>query len=245
MNAAQSQLADRAAYLIGVGETLLKGIKTVEKVRERPNLLGRGGTYIHTSETGDSQGFLKWRTQCVTLLDNYKEASPRHAKLCDEAAQYGFGSATIVWLLAQLEAFRGDLNAGMFATLKSRVEAGIVQALLEEALTSFDGIAPTDLQAGLSGTIACAVLEHVIRTLCESATPAIPTKDVGGKPTPVTLLADKLATSGVIEKSERDQLHGWLKQRNKVAHGDLKSISTDEVKIMVATIKLLVNKYMG
>ncbi|MEW6416593.1 MAG: DUF4145 domain-containing protein [Nitrospirota bacterium] len=172
---------DRFDELIRVGENIEENMKTIHgrrfssfvqpgRVRQEPN-----------KHVVDWSEFSKWKTNCVSLLSQIVPLKHPHQKLIENFNKIKNLADHLRWGIATLKGIKEDFEKDFLGDLLLQVESeiagdymGQAEKLLEEGQSGkFDHV-PAVVLSG-------AVLEKVLRTLCNNQQPPISTTKSNGE----------------------------------------------------------------
>ncbi len=154
-------------------------------------------------------------------------------KLVDNSYQYNGKYA-----LGILTAIRDQIKGGWIETTRGLVSAEVFADFLEMAEHLLD-----QKYKDPAAVVVGSVLEEHLRQLC--ATVGVPVVDSStGKAIPRkadSLNAD-LVKAGKYSILDQKQITVWLDLRNKAAHGKYSEYTTDQAKLMVASVRDFISR---
>jgi hypothetical protein len=170
-------------------------------------------------------------TRLASAVDRLAPAGSRYRTSAQAAlAQYGAtNSYNIQHLAGILQALRADYEAGYLQSVEELIHADLFSDFLEmaEYLLSEGYKDPAAVIAG-------GVLEEHLRKLCVRNGVAIETN---GRPRKADALNADLANAGVLTKLDHKSVTAWLDLRNKAAHGKYTEYSSDQVALLLQSIR--------
>lgn len=233
--------------LISVGEELGKNTKTIAgrvfsggfvnpgRIRKEPD-----------KQVVQWPDFVKWRTNCISLLSQVIFPEHPHHRLIDSFGRIKNTLEHLQWGIATLTGIRDDVERNLLGDLSLQVESqiagdymGQAERLLEEGQSGkFDHVPA----AVLSG----AVLEKALRSLCDRQQPQISTTKLNGEQKTLDPLITDLKKAGVYNEAKAKQLRAWAAIRNHAAHGEFDEFGRKDVEDMIRGIKnFLADYYNG
>ncbi len=191
----------------------------------------------------DASRMSEWMTRCATLLDHAVPKQSIHVKWIEEMSKWLPSEHVPDHVIPKLNAFRKDLESGLFDTLISRIDAEIAadymsqaDELLAEGQRGNHDHVPAAVLAG-------ATLEKRLRKLCEAQTPKIDLLMANGKKKMLNTLIDDLKTAGLYNETRAKQLRHWAGIRNHAAHGEFDQFHRIDVENMLPGIKSFLEEF--
>jgi hypothetical protein len=235
---------DRFDELIHLGKNIEKNMKTIpgrrfstfvqpDRVRQEPD-----------KHVVDWSEFSKWRTNCVSLLSQIVSLEHPQQKLIENFNKIKNSADHLLWGIATLKGLKEDFEKDFLGDLLLQVESeiagdymGQAEKLLEEGQSGeFDHVPA----AVLSG----AVLEKVLRTLCNNQQPPISTTKSNGEKKTLDLLISDLKKADVFNEAKAKQLRAWAAIRNHAAHGEFDQFTRKDVEQMIKGVKNFLEDYL-
>ncbi len=140
-------------------------------------------------------------------------------------------------LMGIVEALRHDYAADALATVQELIRAEVFGDFLEMAEHLLD-LGYKDPAAVLVG----GVLEQHLRKLCLGAAIEI---DSNGKPKKADTMNSELASCNVYGKLDQKSVTSWLDLRNKAAHAEYASYSSEQVQLMLLGVRDFIRRLNG
>lgn len=225
---------DRLEELILAADEILKTVKIIENDRYgAPSI-----RYIPPREFRvDNELFVKWRVNCVSVLQGIIPPNSVHRGLIDAFGQVSANQGNVRGGRATLQALKNDLEKGFLEDISGAVESEIAgdymgqaeQLLSEGQSGKFDHV-PAAVLTG-------AILERALRTLCERQSPKIPLANAKGEPKTLNPLIDDLKKAGAFTEMKAKQLRGWAAIRNHAAHGEFDLFTRSDVEQLLHGVK--------
>lgn len=243
--ALKKRYIDRFDELINTGENIEKSMKTIPGRRfnsfAQPDLV-RQEPDKHVVDWSD---FSKWRINCVSLLSQIVPLEHPHQKLIENFNKIKNSADHLRWGIATLKGIKEDFEKDFLGDLLLQIEAeisgdymGQAEQLLEEGQSGkFDHVPA----AVLSG----AVLEKVLRTLCNNQQPPISTTKTNGDKKTLDPLITDLKKIGVFNEAKAKQLRAWAAIRNHAAHGEFDQFDRKAVEEMIVGIKNFLEEHLN
>jgi hypothetical protein len=133
------------------------------------------------------------------------------------------------WLMGIVEALRHDYAADALAPIQELIRAEVFDDFLEMAEHLME-LGYKDPAAVLIG----GVLEQHLRKLCLRANID---NESNGKPKKADTLNSELVAAKVYDKLDQKGVTSWLDLRNKAAHAEYSSYSSDQVKLQLLGVR--------
>lgn len=224
----QGKFLKRFDDLIQEGEGIRDGIKVTP-----------GGWNSHLGhQTPDTEEidwprFVKWRFNCMSLLDPIVPKEHANREPTEVLREMSCKRGEIEWGIAMLKAIKDDFEQGMFIDLAAQIEA--------ELAADYLGQAEYLLGEGKSGkfdhvpaaVLAGAVLEKTLRSLAAKQNPPIDLLTQKGDPKTMAPLIEDLKKAGVFVETKAKQLRLFAGIRNDAAHGDFHKFERMDVELML------------
>lgn len=136
-------------------------------------------------------------------------------------------------IVGDLTGLQSDYENGFLDDLQERVVAEISADYMGQAEAMLN-----DETVGKYGPVGCAVLVGVVledrlRRWCERQTPALETRQKGGKNKTLGPLIEEVRRKKRLENQILRQLQWWADIRNHAAHGESDRFSREQVDLMV------------
>ena len=198
----ESKYLARLDELIREGEAIKKAIRTEQGAFD-PWFPENGEQVYYVV---DFARFVKWRTNCASLLTQMVPAANVHRGASERFAAMSNTKDNVEYGTALLRALKEDYAQGFLGDLSMQIES--------EVAANYMGQAENLLQEGTAGkydhvpaAVLCgAVLERSLRTLCERQTSPVPAKDAKGKPLMLNSLIDALKKTHLYNEAMAKQL---------------------------------------
>lgn len=212
-------------------------IQTGSELKELSKQVQSGGNFI-TGETHyrtkyylPYDEFTEWKTNCVSLLDVVVPVSSIHRKSVDRFHDLSSDPSTKNFGVSFLKAILHDFENGFLDDVQHQIDAELNADYLIQAESL--------IQNGVSekahipaAVIAGAVLEHGLRSICESLQPPEPIES-NGKRLTLGALIDSLKKRGIYNELTAKQLRAFADIRNAAAHGNFDEFTSNQVENMV------------
>lgn len=235
---------NRFNKLIQEGENVINSLTEVQVMDPEP-----GYSPIEGYEP-DTESYVKWKTNCITLLNQILTKNSVHYYLVKEFISLKsvdedlVSKEFLIAKVAKLKAIKDDFEEGFLEDLSLQIEAEIsadymtqAEALLNEEKTGRYNHVPAAVLAG-------AVLEKSLRTLCGKQVPPIQTLNDNGKPLTLHPLTEELKKAKVFNEVLAKQLQAWAVIRNKAAHGEFDKFNSPDVELMIKGVNNFLATYM-
>ena len=186
----------------------------------------------------------EWRTRVINLLN---VVLPKNNPILKSVASLNFQSnlnEKVDELFGALRGVQADFESGLFESLQKRIEAEMSVNFLEQAeqlLKEKDNHHYSYIPAAV---LAGAIVEKILRSLCERNDPPIKTVKPNGQPKTMNALIDDLKKAEVLDEIWSKQLKAWADIRNAAAHGRTEAITPDQVKTMLGAIPSFLTQFM-
>jgi hypothetical protein len=233
----RQKYAERLAELIRRGEAVSVSSKT-----EMSENWVTGKTTSRVVETVDWPEFVKWRTNCTTLLDQLVPTSSVHRVTADGFKTIKNNRDSLQFGIQFLKAVSEDFDQGFFDDIGTQIEAEIAADYLGQAKTLVESELREQISSAPAAVLSGAVLEKCLRSMCEQLSPPEPTTLNNGKPLTLNPLIDALRKRGAFNELMAKHLRAWADIRNSAAHGRFEEFTTDQVKAMVRGIELFLTQ---
>jgi hypothetical protein len=218
------RIVDRLGELIKRGEEILQ---------TRYSRSGEG--FIYFGDDGiNSELSHQWGTSCLNLLGRvFGRESDQYTKFNDFFPKF-HDYSPVKRALGVLKAAKDDYENGYLFETRALIQAEVFDEILEQAehLFSSGYHEPAAVVAG-------AVLEDGLRKLCQRRGISLPAKATLD-PMNVALAKDG-AYSSLVQK----RITALADLRNKAAHGKWTDFSKDDVKDMLAQIRLFMEQHFS
>ena len=150
--------------------------------------------------------------------------------------QIPFKSDSVPKLLGALRALREDYANDFLYSFNEMVDAEVFADILEQA----EYLLKQDY-FGASAVVAGVALESHLRKLAEKN--QIPIKSADGKYVKADSLNGDLLKNQIIDKTMNKAITSWLGIRNDAAHPDAKQIDKGMIELMIAAIRIFIEKH--
>jgi len=231
----------RFAFLILEGEAIQETVKNIPG-EYCEDFHGRGRQRPSTQQM-DWKRVVKWRINCISLLDQIIPAKSVHRPAIEtfrginKASQLEWGVNTLRGLKDDFEnGFLGDLSALIESAIASDY-MGQAEGLLHEGQNGRYDHVPAAVLAG-------AVLEKALRTLCEKQEPIIAVLNPKGEPKTLNPLIDDLKKAALFNEAKAKQLRGWAAIRNHAAHGEFDQFTRSDVEQLLQGVNSFLADYL-
>jgi hypothetical protein len=225
------------AELIRRGEA----VSVSSKTKKSENWV-TGKTTSRVDETVDWPEFVRWRTNCMTLLDQLVPTSSVHRVTADGFKTTENNRDSLQFGIQFLKAISDDFDQGLFDDIGTQIEAEIAADYLGQAKTLVESELREQISSAPAAVLYGAVLEKCLRSMCEQLSPPEPTILNNGKPLTLNPLIDALRKRGAFNELMAKHLRAWADIRNSAAHGRFEEFTTDQVKAMVSGIELFLTQ---
>jgi len=236
---------DRFDELISVGEGIAHRVQTIPgKVKES---FVRGTLYKEKERYKiETAAFYQWKVNCANLISQVVPSQHTHRKIVKVFRDLMPRIEQVQWGVANLRALKEDFEKGSLGNLLLQVESelaadymGQAEGLLVEGQQEkFDHV-PAAVLAG-------AILEKVLRTLCDQQQQPISTIKSSGERKTLDPLISDLKKAGVFNETKAKQLRAWAAIRNHAAHGEFDQFARKDVEDMIRGIRnFLADYYHG
>jgi len=214
-----SQLIETGAALQVITETVQEGAD----INDKP-------TYRKRQRIPYDE-FTQWKTNCLSLLDVIVPASSIHRPSVLRFTNSTNNPSSKAFGVPFMKAILDDFENGFLDSLHLQIDAELNADFLVQAESLIEhGVAE---KAHIpAAVIAGAVLEHGLRSICQSVEPPEPTESKG-KRLMMSALIDSLKKRGVYNELTAKQLRAFSDIRNAAAHGDFDAFDPDQVSNMV------------
>jgi hypothetical protein len=239
----QKKYIARFIELIEVGEMIAGNITTISGRRHQNFVTGeyRKDPDKHVV---DWEAFSKWRTNCISLLSLVIPQDHVHQSLIKNYNKLSNSGDHVRWGLAAMKGLKEDLEKDLLGDLVSQVESSVAadymgqaEKLLKEGQSEkFDHV-PAAVLAG-------AVLEKILRTLCNQQQPPILTIKANGESKTLNPLIDDLKKAGLFNEAKAKQLRSWADTRNHAAHGEFDQFTRNDVDQMLTGVNNFLADYL-
>ena len=227
----RQKYAERLAELIRRGEAV-----TVSRKTETSENWVTGKTTSRLVETVDWPEFVKWRTNCTTLLDQMVPTSSVHRVTAERFNTIKNNRDSLHFGIQFLKAVSEDFDQGFFDDIGTQIESEIAADYLGQAKTLVESELREQISSAPAAVLSGAVLEKSLRSMCEQLSPSEPTTLNNGKPLTLNPLIEALRKRGAFNELMAKQLRAWADIRNSAAHGRFEEFTTEQVKAMVTGI---------
>ncbi len=239
----QKKYIARFDELIEVGESILSSVKMIPGRRHESFVTGEY-SQGPDKQVADWDAFLKWRTNCVSLLSLVIPQDHVHQGIVKSYNKLSNSGDHVRWGLAAMKGLKEDLEKDLLGDLVSQVEGGVA--------ADYMGQAEKLLKEGQSGkfdhvpaaVLTGAVLEKTLRTLCDQQQPPIPTIKANGEPKTLNPLIDDLKKAGLFNEAKAKQLRAWADTRNHAAHGEFDQFNRNDVEQMITGVNNYLADYL-
>lgn len=184
------------------------------------------------------------KANIISLLDQVLPADHAHRKWMDELSRpedfskgRDYYQTKYKSLYGRLSGLRSDFEKGMLGNLSLIMEAQIATAYLDQASQLLAEVERNDFKHVPAASIAGAVLERELRTICH--TKGIATSKRDGLDRLIKNLADD------FNEDEHEKLMSWKAIRNHAAHGHFDKFSKEEVEEMLIGLGDFFDKHLS
>jgi hypothetical protein len=228
----RQKYAERLAELIRRGEAVPVSNKTITS----DNWV-TGKTTSRRVETIDWEEFVKWRTNCLTLLDQLLPSNSVHRVTAEQFKTIKNNRDSLQFGIQFLKAISEDFDQGLFVDIGIQIETEIAADYLGQAKKLVESELREQISSAPAAVLAGVVLEKCLRSMCEHLSPPEPTTSNNGKPLTLNPLIDALRKRGAFNEGQAKHLRTWAHIRNNAAHGQLEEFTTDQVISMIKGIE--------
>ena len=176
-------------------------------------------TLLHTAIERASPAGTKYRENAQKIIDRHSVNHPHNLK-----PLYGI-----------LKAIREDFANGNLQSIQELIHGELFSDFLEMAAHLLDE-GYKDPAAVLGG----GVLEGHLRSLCNKN--GVSTLKPDGKPKNSETLNTELAGAGFISKLDQKNVTAWLGLRNNAAHGDYAKYTSEQVALLLDSVRNFVTR---
>ena len=175
---------------------------------------------------------------CLRMKQTLLDMSPRGSEYWNYATSVSspFKYDSVAHLLGALNSLREDYAKGFLIGFNEMIDADIFTDILEQAEYL--------LKQGYfraSAVVAGVALESHLRKLAEKN--QIPITSDDGKYVKADSINGDLFKNQIIDKTMNKSITSWLGLRNDAAHPDAKQIDEGMIELMIAGIKVFIEKY--
>jgi len=229
----RQKYAERLAELIRRGEAVPVSSKTISS----ENWV-TGMTTSRLVETVDWPEFVKWRTNCTTLLDQLLPTSSAHRVTAEQFKTIKNNRDSLQFGIQFLKAVSEDFDQGFLDDIGMQIETEIAADYLGQAIMLVESELREQISSAPAAVLAGVVLEKCLRSMCEHLSPPEPTTLNNGKPLTLNPLIEALRKRGAFNEVQAKHLRAWADIRNSAAHGQFEEFTTEQVKAMIRGIEL-------
>jgi hypothetical protein len=233
----RQKYAERLAELIRRGEALPVSSKSVSS-----KSWVTGETTSRLVESVDWPEFVKWRTNCTTLLDQMLPTSSVHRLTAEQFKTIKNNRGSLQFGIQFLKAISEDFDQGFFDDIGIQIETEIATDYLGQAIILVESELREQISSAPAAVLAGVVLEKCLRSMCEHLSPPEPTTQNNGKLLTLNPLIEALRKRDAFNEVQAKQLRAWAAIRNSAAHGQFEEFSTEQVKAMIRGIRLFLTQ---
>lgn len=231
----------RFVNLISEGEAIEQAVETIPG-QYRENAFRR--TYqTQATQRMDWPRVVKWKTNCISLLEQIIPATSVHRKSIDTFQQINAPNQ-LAWGVSTLRALVEDLERGFLDDLSAQIESAMAGDYLRQAEDLLNEGQSGKYDHVPAAVLAGAVLEKALRTLCEQQDPPIAVLTAKGKPKTLSLLIDDLKPASICNEAKAKQLRAWAATRNHAAHGEFVQFNRSDVEQLIQGVKTFLAEYL-
>lgn len=182
----------------------------------------------------DTARFLKWKTNCLSLLDAIVPRNHLHRTTIQMFQQQVTGYKNLDWAIGVLNGIADDFDRNLLTASVAEIEYEISCDYLDEAkgLLSAQGVSDSNITT--AAVLTGVALERRLRRLwVEHHAPGAETD----KPKRLGALIDDLRKTNVITETKAKQLRAWADIRNHAAHGDQEQFTINDLRYMIDGVK--------
>lgn len=241
-------LSRRLSALIEDGEKLLESVQ-VETRWSKPYLIGSHQvreSKPYEVESIDRMALSEWTARCRIELEDIFGSNPTFATVLSQMAvleRHVFSAIKIRigHFLGVLRAARATIEIHS-ESLQSKLASLVSDDLLRQAecLVEDGSVMNRYLPAAV---LAGAVLENVLRRVCERQFPPIETEHPDGRFRKMNDLINDLKKQGVFDEAKAKYLRAWADTRNKAAHGRVEELDQSDVTQMLSGVREFVRDF--
>jgi hypothetical protein len=233
----RQKYAERLAELIRRGEA----VPVLSKTITSENWV-TGMTTSRLVETVDWEEFVKWRTNCTTLLDQLLPTSSAHRVTAERFRTIKNNRDSLQFGIQFLKAVSEDFDQRLFDPISIQIETEIAADYLCQAKMLVESELREQISSASAAVLAGVVLEKCLRLMCEQLSPAEPTTLNNGKPLTLNPLIEALRKRGAFNELMAKHLRAWADIRNSAAHGRCEEFTTEQVKAMIRGVELFLEQ---
>lgn len=193
-----------------------------------------GSEYQHDFPKADD--YIRFRTEALNLIRRTCGENSDHYRTLLQIAESkeSANNSYYMWAcLGAVEAARNDFARGLLFDIRSLVSAEVIGDFLEQAeYLCEEGYHHSSV------SLAGAVLEDVLRRLCEARGILVPDR------TKVDRLNAELAKAGVYEKLVQKRITAIADLRNNADHGHFDKVPLEEARDMVKWVRRFVTEML-
>ncbi len=234
----KNKYVERLSLLIKSGESLREQSKQNDtgRIYNRP-----GQSRYTTTHFIPNDAFTEWQTNCISLLDTVVPKSSIHRSSVEKFHSFSNIPSSKQFGVSFLKAILQDFEQGFLDNIEHQIDAEVNADFLTQAesLIKFGRSEKAHIPAAV---IAGAVLEHGLRTICQSLDPPEPL-ETNGKHKMMSLLIDALKKRCVYNELTAKQLRSYADIRNAAAHGKFDDFTSSQVENMVSGVGSFLARY--
>ena len=192
--------------------------------------------YSDASDIFTSTQISDLQTRCLAAIERTSGLSSTYHQ---SAVTFGKESNDIYYQVANqigvAKALLSDINNGYLKSFEEVLHSSVFSDFLE--------MADYLLQKGFkdpAAVIAGSTLEVHLKKMCSKF--AIDT-ETNGKPEKANSLNEKLRKQGAYKTLDQKSVTAWLDLRNKAAHGDFSEYETNQVRLLISSIRDFITRH--
>jgi hypothetical protein len=183
----------------------------------------------------DTTHFVKWKTNCISLLDAIVPQNHLHRNTIQTFQKHVTGYNNLGWAIGVLHGIGEDFDRNLLATSVAEIEYEISCDYLDEAKALLGSQGVSDSNITTAAVLTGIALERRLRRLWVENKPSGPTE--ADKTKPLGVLIDELKKTNTINETKAKQLRAWAGIRNQAAHGEDAQFSPNDLKHMIDGVR--------
>lgn len=178
----------------------------------------------------DAPRFVKWKTNCVSLLDAIIPHNHLHRTTIGSFQKHVIGYKNLDWAIGVLNGIAEDFDRNLLTTSIAEIEYEVSCDYLDEAKRLLNGQGIPDSNITTAAVLTGIALERRLRRLWMDHNAATETGDKNKR---LGTLIDELKRANIVNETKAKQLRAWADIRNHAAHGDQDQFTIKDLKHMV------------
>jgi len=229
----REKYGSRLKELVAEGEAIKDGA-TLIPGRTSENWVTRQVRHGPATYRIDTARFLKWKTNCLSLLDAIVPRNHLHRTTIQTFQKQVTGYKNLDWAIGVLNGIADDFDRNLLTASVAEIEYEVSCDYLEEAKALLSGQGVSDSNVTTAAVLTGIALERRLRRLWAEHNAA---DGETTKPKRLGALIDELRKANVIKETKAKQLRAWADIRNHAAHGDQEQFSIDDLRYMIDGVK--------